>query len=110
MNSYIVDTYFSTIVLLSIVFRVSGKVSDFGADGPERLKFIKKDKVLTIDLVFPETSWRGVEKTVIKSSVECGVKNCLDLLIKKAAKLGEIEDFDGLKVGIDKALAEFRSD
>ena len=107
-KKYLLGSYFQTIALLSIVFRVSGKVRDFGAEGPERMKYIKKRAEITIDLVFPEHSWRGIDKAVIMQDVASGVLDCVRLMREKAESLGELKNWEELNSDIEKAIAEFK--
>lgn len=106
-KKHILGAYFKTIVMFSIVFRVSGKVRDFGSEGPERMKHIKKDSEITIDLAFPESFWRGVDKNDLKVGVADGVRECLSLMLEKAQAIGEVEDAEGFKKDVEKAISEF---
>lgn len=106
-KKHISGAYFKAIVMFSIVFRVSGKVRNFGSEGPERMKHIKKDCEITIDLAFPENFWRGVDKNDLKVSVADGVRECLRLMLEKAQAIGEVEDAEGFKKDVDKAISEF---
>lgn len=101
--------YFSTVTILSIIFRVSGKITDFGGEGPERLRYVKKENEITIDLVIPEDKWRGVEPETIKHYIGDGVATCFDLLIAKAEATGEIDDPRIIKRDFDEVMAEFRA-
>lgn len=99
--------YFSALAKLSIVFRVSGKVHDFGSEGPERMKHLKKDSEITIDLVFPESFWRGVDKNDLNVGVANGVRECLSLMLEKAQAIREVEDSEWFKNDVEKAISEF---
>ena len=99
--------HFDTPIKLVIVLRVSGKISDFKSQGSERLKYWKKDKVLSIDLVFPESQWLGVELDEVKKITAKGIKECLDLMIERTVKLNEIVDKEALRVNIENAIADF---
>ncbi|WP_052702417.1 hypothetical protein [Marinomonas sp. S3726] len=103
----ILGAYFKTIVMFSIVFRVSGKVRDFGSEGPERMKYLKKDAEITIDLVFPEHSWRGEAQNDLKQCVANGVRECLSLMLTKAQSIGEVEDAEGFKCDVEKVVSGF---
>ena len=74
-------------LMLSIVLRVSGKVRDFGGDGPELLKYLKKDSEVTVDYVIPESKWRRVGRTEIKRNLIKEIFACLELLVEKAETL-----------------------
>lgn len=108
-EKYVSDKYFKTVVKLGIAFRVSGSVTDFKSEGPERLEYLKKHKTITIDLVFKESDWRGVDKLEIKKKVESGVRASLELLIARAEKEKELLDKEKLVSDIEKAMTEFHN-
>ena len=99
--------YFNTLIKLAIVLRVSGKISDFKSQGAERLRYWKKDKVLSIDLVFSESQWLGVDLSVVRKITAEGIKECLNLMIERAVKLNEVVDKEALMEDIENALADF---
>lgn len=100
-------TYFKTIVKFSIVFLVSGKVRDFGSKEAQKMKHLKKDGEITIDLVFPQNSWYGVEQNKIKQHVSNEVKKCLDLMVKKVQEIEQIEDAQRFKDDVKRVILEF---
>lgn len=102
--------YFIEIKNFSIVFRVSGKVRNFGSEGPEKMKHMKNDGEITIDLVFPESSWRGVNVSAIKLTVLEGVQTCLELMLDKVETLGDVIDMTSFKNDVGKSLTEFLND
>ncbi|MEZ2877250.1 hypothetical protein ACBQ28_19190 [Pseudomonas lundensis] len=99
--------YFNTLIKLAIVLRVSGEISDFKSQGAERLRYWKKDKVLSIDLVFSESQWLGVDLSVVRKIMAEGIKECLNLMIERAVKLNEVVDKEALMEDIENALADF---
>jgi len=106
-KKHMTGVYFNALVMLSIVFRVSGKVLDFGSEGPEKLKYIKKSSELTIDLVFPQTFWRGIDRKELKSNVAGSLQGCINVMLDKAIELNEVKDLEGLTRDIERAIAEF---
>lgn len=106
-GKHINGVYFSSLAMFSIVFRVSGKVHDFGSEGPERMKYIKKNSEIRIDLVFSEANWRGVDKDILKPDVAEKVQECLRLMLDKAKSLDEINDANGFNSDVKKAISEF---
>lgn len=99
--------YFNTLIKLAIVLRVSGEISDFKSQGAERLRYWKKDKVLSIDLVFSESQWLGVDLSAVRKIMAEGRKECLNLMIERAVKLNEVVDKEALMEDIENALADF---
>lgn len=106
-KKYIIGEYFKSITKIAIVLRVSGKISDFKSQGAERLKYWKKDKVLSIDLVFSESQWLGVNLSVVRKITAEGIKECLSLMMERAVKLNEVVDKEALMEDIENALANF---
>jgi len=101
--------YFQTIQKLSIVFRVSGSIWKFEPEGPDHLRYSRRDKEITIDLVIPESRWRGAASGEIRAYVAQGVKRCFELLVARAKKEKEIIDETGLLADFQKAITEFEN-
>lgn len=99
--------YFNTIMRFAIVLRVSGRISDFKSQGAERLKYWKKEKTISIDLVLSESQWLSAELSEVKKIMAEGTKKCLELMIERAVKLGEVVDREALREDIEKATADF---
>lgn len=106
-KKYLKGVYFDTLIKLSIIFRVSGKARDFGHIGPEKLKYLKKDNELTIDLTFSEEQWKNVDKEQIRELVKEGVNECIALLLEKATNLDEVKDVNTFKADLEQAFSEF---
>lgn len=98
--------YFKTFNDFSIMFRVSGKITDFGFDGPERMKKLRSEPGITIDLSFPENSWKGVEESKVREKVISGVLECLRLMTQKAKKMKELTDLDAFQRDLEKVFSE----
>ena len=99
--------YFNTLIKFAIVLRVSGKISDFKSQGAERLKYWKKEKTISIDLVLSESQWLSAELSEVKKIMAEGTKECLELMIERAVKLGEVVDREALREDIEIAIADF---
>lgn len=104
---HVAGAYANSLAKLSIVFRVSGSVRDFGAFGPERLKYLKKDAEITVDLVFSDRQWRGQDLEAVKEIVKNGVEDCLRLIIDKAEAIQELVDKESLQNDLKKVLYYF---
>ncbi|MDP2571930.1 hypothetical protein Q8W40_07055 [Vibrio penaeicida] len=104
-KQHIDGEYFETINMFSIVFRVSGKVRDFGSEGPERIKHNKKDSEVTIDLVFPESFWKNIDKKELEDKVIKQVRQCIVLILEKSEKIEKNGDIESLKIDIENALS-----
>lgn len=98
---------FETLRVFSIVFRVSGKITDFGAGGPEKIKYIKKKSEITMDLVFPESSWKGLSLIEVKGNIVGGLDDCLEEMCSKAEKLKEIKDIGTFNTYFKNVIGEF---
>ena len=99
--------YLKTILKFAIGFRVSGKLCDFQSLGAERLRYLKKTNALTVDLVFSESQWSIADLDELKKVILIGVLTCLDLMIVKSEKLGELVEREALLSDIEKSLDEF---
>lgn len=100
--------YFKSIVLLAIVFRVSGKVTDFKSKGPERMRYIKKENAINVDLVFSGDMWQGVEPSDLAETVYEGTSECLSMMVEKSKALKELVEEDKLNSAISEALELFK--
>jgi hypothetical protein len=109
-RKYIVDNYLKTLSHLSIILRVSGPIADFGGDGPELLRFQKKDRYIKIELVIPQSKWDNVSPEEIKLSFTKGVCSCFHLLIQRAEKEGELLDKESFISDFNKCIALFLTD
>jgi hypothetical protein len=105
-KSNISDGYFKDISKLAIAFRVSGKAQNFHSKGPERMKYIKQDQCITIDLVFPVEQWANTTNENLLNTVTTGVLNCLHLMIEKSKALGMLVDEKKLLSDINNALRD----
>jgi len=108
-EKYPARRYFRAVEKLSVVFRVSGSIWKFEPEGPDRLRYQKRHHMITIDLVIPESRWRGVASADVRSYVAQGVRRCFDLLLARAKKEKEIIDEAGLLAGFQKAMTEFEN-
>lgn len=95
------------VTKLSIGLRVSGDIQDFESRGIELLKYIKKHKAITVDLVYSKEDWKEKPQKEIKESLTRDIRKCLNTLISKALNMGE--DFNELKLNseIDSALSSY---
>lgn len=106
-KSNISDGYFQGISKLAIAFRVSGKAQNFDSKGPERMKYIKRDQCITIDLVFPVEQWANKTNEDLLNTVIAGVLTCLNLMIEKSKALGLLVNENKLLSDINNALHDF---
>jgi hypothetical protein len=77
---------------LSVVLRVSGAARDFNHVGPERLKYLRKDREITIDLAISENEWKGVSADKVKASLRTGLETCVRMLLDRAHEEGCLLD------------------
>jgi hypothetical protein len=99
--------YFRTVERLSVFLRVSGSIRGFEGEGPQRLKFLRRDHVITVDLVIPQSRWREVKRSEIHKILYLGVKDCVELLIQRAKKEGELLDESNLVSDFQQAMDMF---
>ena len=93
--------------VLGIVFRVSGEIMDFGGEGPERLKHSKRDRDIAIDLLIPESRWKGQSPEAIQAYVIAGVRSCIDQLIAKATELNKLRDPEAYRQKAAAAVSDY---
>ena len=82
-KKYIVGEYFKSITKIAIVFRVSGKIWDFKSQGVENLRYLKKTKTLTVDLVLSQSQWLNADLNELSEMIAQGTLQCFELMIKK---------------------------
>ena len=93
---------------LSVVLRVAGSIGDFGGgSGPERAKYIKRRKELTIDLVFSKEDWQGASEEDIQKRFLDGLQAAFEVLIGKAQKLALLVDEAKVRGEFDSLLHRF---
>ncbi|MGC3893445.1 hypothetical protein [Pseudomonas urmiensis] len=100
----ITKEYFQLIKVLSIGLRVSGDIQDFKSSGIERLKFLKRDKILTIDLVYSKNEWITLNNNSLEVDLTNKIRQCLELMIVEAKKIDTISDEKQLISEIEIAL------
>lgn len=96
--------YFESLELLTVVLRVSGQVRDFGSEGPERMKKASGRPEITIDLVVPESRWKGVAPDDFSAYLRDGFAQCFAALTKKAQGMKELKDSAGLQAALEQGL------
>lgn len=106
-KKHIVNDYFENVTKLSIVFRASGKMWSFESQGAECPRYLKKTNTLTIDYVFTESQWSDADITELKKIITQGTTECLELMMQKAVKLGELLDKETLLSDIRRSIGEF---
>ena len=107
LEEVVVETYFKAIVKLSIVLRVPGEFWKFNGEGPQKLKYMKKQKEITIDFVIPESKWKPVSEIEFSSYIENGIRQCFELFLERAKKEKELIDEDGIRSGFVNAMKIF---
>ncbi len=107
-EAYAGNKYFRTVEKLTIVLRVSGRVRDFGREGPERLKFLKRDKELTVDLVIPDERWRDTSNDEFRRYLTEAVQAALLRLVDVARQKGELIQPDVLTSDLRKVMSAFQ--
>lgn len=104
---HIEGDYFNAISELSVVFRVSGMVTDFGSPGPDQLKFLKGGSEITIDFVISRESWFGVPEKTLKNFVARGMRECLTFMQSAAEKKDGTARRKKFNVDFESALSCF---
>jgi hypothetical protein len=83
-------------------------VEDFkGADGPGRVVFTKSLNRLTIANVISEPRWRNRTIGELRETISAGDRQCFELLISRARKMGELKDEAALIRTYNEAMQRF---
>lgn len=101
--------YFSGLDGFQIVFRVSEGDCDFKHDGPDKLRQLIKNRLLTIDLVIPENRWLGQPNDIFSAYVIDGVESCFKLLFEEALRLEVLVEPDKLRSDFYQGLNTIRA-
>ena len=99
--------YFRTIERLTVIFRVSGDARDFEGDGPERLRYIKKENELTADLVIPADKWKVVPETALRIYIKDNFEVIWTWMIEKVESLEEGKDIQSLSQKVKAIMEKF---
>lgn len=99
--------YFKSLSKIAVGLRVSGEIWKFSPEGPGKLRYNRKSNIITIDLVFLESQWKGVDLDKIVKEIEVGMRQCFGLVIEKSKSVGELKDESGFFEDVELALMEF---
>jgi hypothetical protein len=99
--------YFRTLEHVSIFLRVSGSIWKFKPEGPDRLRYNRTHKEITIDLVVPEEQWKGSDGRKLRAYVAQQTKCCFALLLARAKKEKEVTNEDALVADFAKVMKGF---
>jgi len=107
-------SYFKDLDFFVLALRVSGRTKDFKSEGPGLLKKSRGHRFYTIDLVIPESKWKGASFNDLRQYVIDGVTECFDLCLEKAQRDGCIVNEEKLRsdfeAGIKKILCANSND
>lgn len=88
---YCAGPYSKEILEFALILRIGGKFQEFDFEGCERVRRNRKDKYITVDLVFPSSRWKGVSdrslREYLSGIVETGLLCCLHRLKKDKVKV-----------------------
>jgi hypothetical protein len=103
----VTGSYLRTIMKFAIAFRVSGMVQDFESKGPERMKLLRKQHILTMDMVYACQPWKTVDRNALVPVVSADMATCIGMMIERARRAGEVLQHEQLRTDAASALAEF---
>lgn len=96
--------YCSNVDWIALVLRLGTSRKEFGPDGVQRRRFMKKQRYMTIDLVLNEDSYRDQSdeenRELLLGLIEQGLSQCVEKLQAEKCKIDAgrlFEDFDALK-------------
>jgi len=106
-DRHVTGSYLRTIMKFAIAFRVSGMVQDFESKGPERMKLLRKQHILTMDMVYACQPWKSIDRTSLVPVVSADIATCIDMMIERARRAGEVLQHEQLRTDAASALTEF---
>lgn len=109
-DGVVVDEYFRNLWRFSIIFRVArGNINFQNGQGPEFLKKVRNKPCYTIDYTIPQAWWEGKSDKEFRPVVANGVRECFELLKKRAIKDNEIIDLEKLDNDFNAGIELFLS-
>ena len=106
-DRHVTGSYLRTITKFAIAFRVSGMVQDFESEGPERMKLLRKQHILTMDMVYACQPWKAIDRNALVPVISADMATCIDMMIERARRAGELLQHEQLRTDATSALAEF---
>jgi len=106
-DRHVTGSYFRSITKLAIALRVSGTIWAFEPEGPDRLKLFLKRQLLTMDMVYACQPWRTIDRNALVPVVSADMTTCIDMMIERARRAGELLQPDQLRMDVATALADF---
>ena len=101
--------YSDVVDHVALVLRISGPFADFGPAGVERIRHSSKQRVISADIVIPQSVWgtrhRNDLRTYLAEQVRAAVHACIDHLVRKKHSISAIR----LKADLEAGLASFLS-
>jgi len=110
-HAYDGKKYFRKLRCLNITWRVAGEINDFeGGEGPERMRYWRKEHFIGIDMVIPVKAWKLKSNAEILEYILKQLRACFDLLVARALKEGEVLDENVLRNDIELLLSDYERD
>ncbi|HEL4243459.1 hypothetical protein I5U23_09340 [Stenotrophomonas maltophilia] len=106
-DCHVTGSYLRSITKFAIAFRVSGTVQDFGSEGPERIKLLCRQHILTMDMVYACQPWKTIDRNALVPVVSADMATCIGMMIERARRAGEVLQHEQLRIDAASALAEF---
>lgn len=103
---HVKGNYLRSITKFGIVLRISGTIWTFEPDGPDRLKLFLKRQLLTMDMVYACQPWT-IDRNALVPVVSADMATCIDMMIERARRAGELLQPDQLRMDVANALADF---
>ena len=104
---HVTGSHLRSITKFGIVLRVSGMIRTFEPDGPDRLKLFLKRHLLTMDMVYACQPWKTIDRNALAPVVSADMATCIDMMIERARRAGELLQPDQLRMDVANALADF---
>lgn len=99
--------YFKNLKHLTLIFRVSGAIKDFGGlGGPEGLGQERKKDFLGIDLVIPMDLWKHGTASELSSFFLIQTRKCIDLMLEWCLENDEVMDLELIQKDVESIFCD----
>jgi hypothetical protein len=91
------------------IFRIDGKLDQFGPESITRLRFAKKQRYITADIQVPEKIWLPKSKNEIRNYIAEKVREAITIFANRLKKDKHDVNEKNLFKEIDLAIKEFKT-
>jgi hypothetical protein len=94
LSQHVTSTHCDAIDEYGLVLRVDGSIQTFGPEGISRLRFARKQRYITLDIQIPESVWRPLDDTELRSYLGTQVDSAIRACVSRLKKDGfDVDDW-----------------